>query len=132
MPSVDQGGDRREPDRPAPEDRHALTVPDLGLIGGVHPDGQRLGEGGHVERQPVGHRVEPSAVGVGDEEQRSEPAFGPTVADAAELVVARLDDHPVTDPNAVTSAPTQSTMPAISWPRHIGLPVGPATPPSLM
>ena len=95
--AVDQGGDGGEADRPTSEHGDALAGLDVGLVGGAHADGQRLRQGGHVERQIIGDAMEPAAVGVGHEEERREAAFGRAVADPAQLVVARLHDHPVAD-----------------------------------
>ncbi len=117
---------------PASEHGDAVTRSHVGLVGGVHADGERLGEGGHLERQVVGNMVEPAAIGFGDQEERGQSALGGTVPDPPELVVARLDHDPVADAAVATSAPTRSTTPAISWPRHIGAPPGPASPPILM
>ena len=95
--AVDQRGDGRQPDGSAPEDGDPVPGMHLGLLCRPHPDGQRLGQRGHVEWEAVGDPVEPSPVGLGDQEEWSETAFGRAVADPAELVVARLHDHPVTD-----------------------------------
>ena len=130
--AVDQGGDGGEPDRPAPEHGHTVAGFDLGLVGGVHPDRERLGERGHVERQVVGDAVEAPSVGLGDQQERGEPAFGGAVADPTELVVPGCTTTRSPTRALVTSGPTQSTTPAISWPRHIGVPAGPATPPIVM
>ena len=55
MPAVDQGGDGGEPDGPTAEHGHPVAGLHVGLVGSLHPDGQRLGERGHVEGEIVGH-----------------------------------------------------------------------------
>ncbi len=97
MAAVDQRGDGGQPDRPAPEHGHRLAGPHLGLVGGVHADGERFGEGGHVEREVVGHRVQPPVGGL-HQQEGGEPALAAASADAVELVHPRLHDHPVADP----------------------------------
>ena len=57
---VDEGRDRGEADRSAAEDAHTVARLHVGLLRGVHADGERLGERGDVEGQIVGHRMQPA------------------------------------------------------------------------
>ena len=130
---VEQRRDRGEPDRAAPEHRDRLAGAHLGLVDGVHADGERLGEGGDVERQVAGHGEEPPARAAS-----RTSSSGVSPPSPAPLPMRPSSSSPgcttTRSPTATrsTSAPTQSTTPAISWPRHMGVPVGPASPPCSM
>ena len=98
--AVDEGRDGRQTDRAAAEDAHTVPRAHVGLLGGVHAHREGLGERRHVERQVLGHRVQPTPVDLGDQEERGETTLGRAVADAAELVVAGLHHDAVADADA--------------------------------
>ena len=80
-----------------------------------------------------GHRVQPVAVGVGDEEQRREPALRAAVADPAELVVPGVDHDAVADAGRARPGRRPSRRSRPSRARDTSAPApGPATPPSRM
>ena len=92
---VDQGGDGREPDGAAPEHRDTVARLHVRLIGSVHPDGERLGQGGDVEWEAIGHSEQPAAIDFGYQEPGGEPTLIATVSYATGLVVSRMNDHSV-------------------------------------
>ena len=71
---------------------------------------------------PSGTRKRRPPLGdLADEQHGGQPALAGAVAHAAQLVVARVDDHPVAGaPVARPRRRLHSTTPAISWPRAIG------------
>jgi hypothetical protein len=97
--SIDERGDRCEANRSAPEHGDTLAFVDVGLLGCVHPDCERLGECGDLEGQLVGDSVEHARIGLPDEELGREATLGSASADPSDLVVAGLDDDSVTDPH---------------------------------
>ncbi|HVC69818.1 MAG TPA: hypothetical protein VNC61_06085 [Acidimicrobiales bacterium] len=105
MAAVDQRGDGGQADGSATENGDAVTGLDIGLVAGMHADGEGLGEGSHVKRQIIGDLVEAAAVRLCDQEHRGESTLGSAVADPAQFVIARLDDDSVADLG------THNTMP---------------------
>jgi len=97
--TVDQGCNGSQSDGPTAEHGDAVTILDLGLVGRAHPDRQRFTERGDVEGQTLGHEEQPSPVHVGDQQLGGEASLLGSIADAAPLVVARMDHNPVTDPD---------------------------------
>ena len=130
--TVDEGGDGRQTDGPTAEHRDALADLDLGLVGRVHADGQGLDEGGHIQGHIGGNLMEAVPIGLGDEQQRGQSAFGCTVADPADHVVPGLHDDPIADPRRRHVGPDP-----LDDSRHLvaethGAPPGPASPPIAM
>ena len=94
--AIGQTGNGRQTDWAATEYRHQLTRMDVGLLRRVHPHRDRLGQGGDIERHTVGNRMQATAAGrLADQNRLGQPALRGPVADPAQLVVARMDHHPV-------------------------------------